>query len=138
LNVYQVARSKNFVRLIRVIFALLLPAVWLAVAVGSFGEPAPVAGLAARCQSEDAADAHSSEFFGQSSASEAVLVYHARRHRPESACPSLAAQHLIKSAWLSCSADDCVPHTVEVLSLARTWQFRFRAAANPRAPSCLF
>ena len=137
LNVFHVVRSNPFVRHIRVILALLLPAVWLAVAAGSLGEPAPFAGVAASCQSEDAADAHSPEFFGQSSASEAVLSYHARRHRPESACPSPSSQLLIKSARLSCCTENCTPPTVEVLSLARTWQFRLRAAVNPRAPSCL-
>ena len=121
----------------RVIVALLLPVFWLAMAVGSFFEPAEVAGVEASCEANTAADTQPQEFSGQPSDLEAVSLSSARRHRSESAVPAPAVQVLFKSVPLTCPAENGAYQTVEVLSLARTWQFLLRAALNPRAPSCL-
>jgi len=121
----------------RVIVALLLPVFWLAMAVGSFFEPAWLTGEEACCQAHASATAQPQEYSGQPSTLEAVSLSPARRHRPESALSLPAVQVLFKLVPLARPAENCAPQTVAVLSLARTWQFRLRAALNPRAPSCL-
>ena len=121
----------------RVIVALLVPAFWLALTVGSFFEPAEVAGVANFCDAHTAADTQPQEFSNHASDFEAIALSSARRQRPESASPVPVVQVLFKSALQVCTAEPCAYQAVEVQSLMRTWQFRLRAALNPRAPSCL-
>jgi hypothetical protein len=124
-------------RLFRVMVVLLLPALWLAVAVGSFGGPAGLTGAEAHGQGHAPAGAPPQEFSGQASDAEAVSLPPVRRQRPESALPAPAAHVMFKNAPLACPVEYGTPQTVEVMGLARTWQFRLRAALHPRAPTRL-
>ena len=122
---------------VRISWALVLPALWLVLSLGSLSGPVWTAGVEARDQARAAADAPPQELSGHASNADAVASYPARRHRPEPVGTTPAAQAVFKPASLLCPADHGLSPSVEVLSLACTWQFRLRAAPQPRAPSCL-
>jgi hypothetical protein len=128
--------EKTMMQRAKLILSLLIPALWLAGALGSFNERATGSAVFGAGKSLSAAG-HKHDLSTSASSFDQAIRRAARRPTIQLASdkvltPAIIGQALVHLRNLPFDTRD---HSGDTFGLAQSWQFRWRAALQPRAPS---